>query len=72
MSIVLFLSSCAATRIVKPLEVKETRIGVSGGGPVIGFSGLTVPVPLSSIYVARGFKREISGFAGIIPIRFRD
>ncbi len=58
-SIVLSLFSCNATRVVKPLEQGETRIGADLGGPIIGF-----PVPLSSISVARGISDKLSVFAG--------
>lgn len=61
----IFFFSCAATRVVRPLPVNETEVGVSMGGPLVGFGGLITPVPMLSVYGAHGFSDQFSGFAGV-------
>jgi hypothetical protein len=56
----LLLFSCNTTRLIKPLPVKETRVSLDAGGPIIG-----TPLPLSSICVAHGLRENLSLFAGM-------
>lgn len=63
--VVWFLGACAATRVVKPLPKHATELGVSVGGPLVGFGGLITPVPMFSVYGAHGFSDQFSGFAGV-------
>lgn len=57
--------ACATTRVVKPLAKGETEVGISAGGPLVGFEGTVIPVPMSSIYMARGITDSLSLFAGL-------
>jgi hypothetical protein len=51
--------------VVKPLDKGEKQIGFSIGGPVIGFGGLTIPTPMSSLSMAYGLKESTSVFGGL-------
>lgn len=61
----LLISSCASTRIVQPLTKGEKEIGISLGGPIIGFSDVLLPVPMTSIYYAKGITDSLSVFGGL-------
>ncbi len=51
----LFLSfSCAPVRTIVPLEKGDTHVSATAGGPLIKFSGLVIPMPLTSVCVAHG------------------
>ena len=62
---IIYFSSCATTRLVKPLAKGEKEIGLSLGGPIIGFSNALLPVPMTSIYLAKGVTDSLSVFGGI-------
>ena len=55
--------SCAPSRFVKPLEQGEKAVNISLGGPLIAFSGMTIPIPLTTITGAYGFKQNTTLFA---------
>jgi hypothetical protein len=56
---------CAPTRIVKTIPKGQTNISASLGGPLISFHNLIIPMPLTSVSVAHGFKDNLTGFAGL-------
>ncbi|HEY4799655.1 MAG TPA: hypothetical protein VII99_11305 [Bacteroidia bacterium] len=62
---VVILSSCAPSRLVRPLEKGQKIISANLGGPLIGFSGKIIPVPLSSIMYAQGLKENTSVFGSL-------
>ena len=62
---ILLLYSCAPSRFVKPLEKGESALGFNLGGPLINFSGNTIPVPLSSIIYGKGLNSNSTLFAGL-------
>jgi hypothetical protein len=64
-TLIIQLSSCATTRLVKPLAKGEKELGLSLGGPVIGFSNTLLPVPMTSIYAAKGITDSLSVFGGL-------
>lgn len=62
---IIFLASCSVQRVVKPLSEKQVQVQATLGGPLIGFSGTTIPTPLSSLGIAYGLNANISLFGGI-------
>jgi hypothetical protein len=65
-SICLLLSnSCAPTRFVAPLPESHYAVTAAVGGPLITYSGATIPMPLSSVAVGYGYTARTSFFAGI-------
>ena len=60
-----FLLSCAPSRIVRPLEKGQQTISANVGGPLIGFAGTTIPMPLSSFSYAHGVKDNVTLFGGM-------
>jgi len=59
------LYSCAPARYVQPLHKGQTAISANLGGPLIGYSNTTIPVPLSSLAIGYGMNEDLTGFAGI-------
>ncbi len=57
--------SCTSSRIVKPLNEKEKEIGLSIGGPMIYFSDISIPIPLTSLHYAYGYNNELSLYGGL-------
>ncbi len=43
--IITLVVSCAPTRFVKPLAKKQQAVNLSGGGPLITYSKLIIPMP---------------------------
>ena len=59
------LIGCAPSRFVEPLEKNQWSVGASAGGPMIGFNGLPIPTPLSSIEAGYGLDSNLTVFAGL-------
>lgn len=55
--------SCAPSRFVKPLEKGQKAANISLGGPLIGFGDLTIPIPLTTLTGAYGWKENTTVFA---------
>jgi len=53
------------SRIVKPLDKGQKAISANLGGPLIGFSGTTIPVPFTSIMYAQGINEKITTYGSI-------
>lgn len=62
---VVILSSCAPGRFIEPLNKKQLAVGVDLGGPIIGFGGNSIPVPLSSVEVGYGLDTNLTIYGGI-------
>ena len=62
---ILLLGSCAPARYVRPLEKGKTEATATFGGPLINYSGSTIPVPLLGFAAGHGFTDDLTGFAGI-------
>lgn len=62
---VLATSACNTTRIVKPLKAKEWAVGIDVGGPIIDFRSNKIPVPFSTINVARGLDSNMTVFGAV-------
>lgn len=61
--VILLISSCAPTRFVEPLEKHESAVSANLGGPMIHFSGLVIPLPLSAITYGYGLDSNRTIFA---------
>lgn len=59
------LVACAPSRLVRPLAAKQKAIGANLGGPLIGFAGTTIPIPLTSLYYAQGINPSLSAFGSL-------
>lgn len=53
---VVILASCSGTRHVIPLKKGESAISADLGGPLFKFSGLVIPMPLTSLAYSRGIS----------------
>ena len=58
-------SSCNTQRIVKPLEKGNHQIQANLGGPLIGFAGTTIPIPLTSVGYAYGLTDSLTIHSGV-------
>jgi hypothetical protein len=69
---IISLQNCAPVSLVKPLEKKKIAASASLGGPVIKFSGLIIPIPLSSAGVSYGLsdKTTLTSNVGITSLAF--
>jgi len=56
--------SCSVTRHITPLEKGEHDLSFSFGGPLIKFSGLIIPVPLTAINYGYGYTDRLSLSSG--------
>ena len=63
--LVIFVTGCAPTRFVKPLDKEQKVINASFGGPLIGFAGMTIPVPLTSLTGGYGLKEDLTIFGSL-------
>ena len=61
----LLIQSCTSSRVVRPLKKGEQQISANLGGPLLGFAGMTIPMPLTSIAYARGITNDLTGFMGV-------
>lgn len=59
-----FIQSCAPSRVVRPFEKNQKAISASLGGPLIGFAGTTIPMPLTSLSYAQGVTDNVTLFGG--------
>ncbi|GAB5420648.1 MAG: hypothetical protein Crog3KO_12510 [Crocinitomicaceae bacterium] len=59
------LIGCAPSRYVEPLEKDQWSVGGSVGGPMIGFNGVPIPAPLSSVEVGYGLDSNVTVFGAL-------
>lgn len=57
--------ACSPVRTVVPLQKQEKHITASFGGPLIRFSGLIIPVPLTSVSASYGISDHYTLNAGL-------
>lgn len=57
--------ACAPVRVVKPLAAGEKALSFNIGGPLIGFSETTIPMPLTAVSGAYGVSDKLTAFAGL-------
>lgn len=60
-----FVFSCAPSRVVKPLQRGEKRLGGSLGGPLIKYNGGVIPVPYTSVSYAQGITDSLTVYGAI-------
>jgi hypothetical protein len=60
------LAGCATTHLARPVGRGNTRFNLSAGGPLVRV-GATIPMPLTTVEVARGIEDDIDLHAGIYP-----
>ncbi len=61
----LFLSSCAPSRFVKPLDKKEQAVNIAVGGPVISYNDIPVPVPFVTATYGYGIDSSLTLFGSL-------
>lgn len=59
------LFSCGPSLVVKPLKKGEKLLGMHLGGPMIRFSGIPMPVPLSGAEFHYGLSDKTTAGAGL-------
>jgi hypothetical protein len=59
------LTACAPSRFVRPLEKGQKAVNMNLGGPLIGFAGTTIPIPLTSLTGGYGLKPGFSVFGSL-------
>lgn len=55
---IFLFQSCAPVTHVKPLKAKQMAVSASLGGPLIKFSGLVIPVPMTNLGFAYGLTNK--------------
>ncbi len=61
----LCLLACAPTRYVRPLAEGELAVGADLGGPLISFSDVVIPLPLTNVNVGYGLTGNTTVFGGL-------
>jgi len=61
----IILASCSGTRQVVPLKKGENTVSANLGGPLFKFSGLVIPMPLSSFAWSHGLNDTYTTTAAI-------
>jgi hypothetical protein len=61
----LFLFSCAPSRLVKPLKKGDRAVNASFGGPLIRFAGVVIPIPFTSAGYAHGVGNRVSLYGNL-------
>ncbi|MBK9636655.1 MAG: hypothetical protein IPO63_02105 [Bacteroidetes bacterium] len=59
---VLFISSCAPQRFVKPLEKQQQAVNASLGGVLFDYNGTTIPMPFLTLAYGYGLNGTTTGF----------
>lgn len=70
----LVAAACAPTRFVQPLPKDHYAATASLGGPLITFSDMTIPMPLSSLAMGYGLCDRTTIFGGLhtTALAFKD
>ena len=73
-TILLLGSSCAPTRFVEPLPEHHYAATASLGGPLITYSDLVIPLPLTSLSAGYGMSPSLTLFGGLhtTALLFKD
>ena len=61
----LLIFSCSPSRFVQPLEKDQQALSFHMGGSLIDYSGLTIPVPLTSITYGNGLKENLTLYGSL-------
>ncbi len=62
---ILFICSCSTTRFVEPLDKGDLAVGINAGGPLLVFSGSSIPLPLSGVYAGYGLKDNLTVYGSL-------
>jgi hypothetical protein len=62
---IVFISACAPTRFVKPLDAGQKAVNLSLGGPLIDYSNLTIPMPFLTATYGYGIDSTLTGFGSV-------
>jgi len=65
LSLLMLLGACNTTRIVKPISKGEVQVGFNVGGPLFNLGEIPIVMPLSSAFVAYGYKENTTLFTGL-------
>lgn len=57
--------SCAPSRFVKPLQKGEKAITANLGGPLIGYSNTTIPIPYTAVTYGHGVTDNTTAFGSL-------
>lgn len=57
--------ACSPSRHVVPLEPGEHSVSLALGGPLITYSDLVIPVPLSSVAYGYGLSKDLTLFGSV-------
>src|SRR5438045_2955657 len=70
----LVMTACAPTRFVQPLPKDHYAATASLGGPLITYSDMTIPMPLSSLALGYGIGDKTTVFGGLhtTALAFKD
>jgi hypothetical protein len=68
--LVLAVMGCAPSRFVEPLDKNQWAVGGSIGGPLVGFNGIPIPAPLSSIEAGYGLDSNLTVFTALHTTSF--
>lgn len=63
--VALGFSSCAPTRYVQPLAKKQQAVTANFGGPMIGFAGAVIPIPLSAVGYGYGIDSNTTVYGNL-------
>lgn len=63
--LIVVAQACTVQQVVKPLEKGKKQVSGNFGGPLIGFAGTTIPIPLTSIGYAQGISDSITLHANL-------
>ncbi len=63
--LVAVLTACAPARFVQPLQPGERAVVFNVGGPLVGFAGTTIPMPLSAVTGGFGVREDLTAFGSL-------
>lgn len=61
----LLLAACAPSRFVRPLQKNEQAVTAHFGGPLMGYSGAVIPIPLTSVGYGYGLDSSTTVFGNL-------
>lgn len=67
-------TSCAPTRFVEPVAEHHYAVVASLGGPLITYSDLTIPMPLTALTAGYGYSQDLTVFGSLhtTALLFKD
>lgn len=65
LTIAILIFACSPSRFIQPLEKDQQALSFHLGGSLIDYSGLTIPVPLSSITYGNGVRENLTLYGSL-------